>query len=293
MRSFLLAAILAIPFLGQTCVPARGHLQTHAELLTLGQAQSPAQPQTEGRQAGDADSQSVENHIITVTRSGEAYAKPDLGILVMSISSTSPIADEAVSQNAQKAQAVESALGGLGIASAGYKITSVAFGQAGAGMPHFPGQSDVTGYTATQYVYVFFEAADLNDVAQLTKKTASVIEALRKAGAAPANAGAQFGPAFPGAPGALIIYTVKDPVPYEHEALQMAVSRARDAAQDLAAGLGVQITGVRNVQSSALGGNVMPRSGPSPLAGLRYRFYSPKSDELEIVANATVEYDFK
>jgi hypothetical protein len=73
----------------------------------------------------------------------------------------------------------------------------------------------------------------------------------------------------------------------------VAIARARDAAQDVATGTGVQIAGLRNVQSTFLNGNVMPRTGQSPLVGLKYRWYSTKSDELEIIANATVEYDFK
>lgn len=177
-------------------------------------------------QTPSTDSQSVQNHVITVSRSGEATAKPDLGILIMSIRSTSPIADEAVAENGRKAAAVESALSGLGFAPAGYQITSVNFGQAGG--PRFPGQAEVTAYDATQYVYVFFEAADLNDVARLTTKSAAVIEALRKAGAVPANTGPGFGVAVPAAAmGALMIYTVKDPTEYEHKALQVAIARAR------------------------------------------------------------------
>jgi len=245
-----------------------------------------------GAQAQMEDSQSVQGHVIRVSRSGEAYAKPDLGILLMSIQSTSPIADEAVSANAQKAAASESALAGLGFAPANYQITSVTFGQGGGG-PRFSGQTDMAAYTATQYIYVLFEAADLGDVARLTQRSAAVIEALRKAGAVPANAGNQFGPVLPGAAGALIIYTIKDPAQYEHQALQVAIARARDAAQDVAAGMGIQIAGLRNVQSGYLSGNVIPRSGQGPLVGLKYRWYSPKSDELEIIANATVEYDFK
>ena len=248
--------------------------------------------QAPGDQAQGAGSQSVQNHVITVSRSGEASAKPDLGILIMNIRSSSPIADEAVAENGRKAKAVESALAGLGIAPAEYQLSSVILGQAGG--PRFPGQSDIAAYDATQNIYVFFEGADLNDVAQLTEKSAMVIEALRKAGAVPANTGPQFGPVGPmAAQGALIIYTVKDPVPYEHKALQVAIARAHDAAQDIAVGLGIQITGLRNVQSGYLAGNVMPRSGTSPLEGLKYRFFSPKIDELQIVANATVEYDFK
>jgi len=239
------------------------------------------------------DSQNVQNHVITVSRSGEATAKPDLGILMMSIRSTSPIADEAVAENGRKATAVESALATLGFAPASYQITSVTFGQ--AGVPRFPGQTEVTAYDATQYVYVFFEAGDLNDVARLTTKSAALIEALRKAGAVPANTGPIFavGPMPGAAMGALMIYTVKDPTEYEHKALQVAIARARDAAQDIAVGTGVQITGLRNVESGYLRGNVVPRSGSSPLEGLKYRFFSPKSDELQIIANATVQYDFK
>jgi uncharacterized protein YggE len=278
MTLVLIAAILAFPLF--------------APPSALPQLRAPTPgAQAPGAQAPNAESQSVQNHIITVSRSGEAYAKPDLGILIMSIRSSSPIADEAVAENGRKATAAQSALAGLGFAPTGYQVTSVTFGQAGG--PRFPGQPDITAYDATQYVYVFFEAADLNDVGRLTQKSATVIEALRKAGAVPASGGPGMAPVLPGAQGALIIYTIKDPTQYEHQALQVAIGRARDAAQDVATGMGIQIGGLRNVQSTFLGGNVMPRSGQSPMAGLRYRWYSTKSDELEIIANATVEYDFK
>lgn len=266
MTSALIAAILAIRLSAAPPIPAR------------------IQQRAPASQARNAESQDAQNHVITVSRSGEASAKPDLGILIMSIHSTSPIADEAVAENGRKAAAVESALSGLGFAPGSYQITSVTFGQAGEA--RFPGQSEVTAYQATQYVYAFFEATDLSDVARLTTKSAAVIEALRKAGAVPANVGLGTGPG-------LMIYTVKDSAEYEHKALQVAIARARDAAQDIAVGTGVQITGLRNVQSGYLGGNVVPRTGSSPLEGLKYRFFSPKSDELQIIANATVEYDFK
>lgn len=246
--------------------------------------------------AQDTESQNVQSHVITVSRSGEATAKPDLGILMMAIRSTSPLADEAVSQNAQKATSVESSLSGVGLAPASYKISSVVLGQGGG--PRFPGQTEIAAYEAVQYIYVFFESADLNDVVGLTKKSAAIIEALRKSGAVPANNigpgfGMMMGPMPAAAQGALIIYTLKDPAPYEHKALQVAITRARDAAQDIASGTGVQITSLRNVRAGYLGGNVVPRSGQSPLEGLNYRFFSPKIDELQITANATVEYDFK
>ena len=260
---------------------------------------SPARAQSlisqQNAEASGVDTQTVRNHVITVSRSGEAFAKPDLGILVMSIRSTSPIAAEAVSENARKTKDAQSALADLGLAPTNYEITSVIF--AAAGGPRYPGQDpdNVAAYDATQYVYVYFQAEDLRDVPTLTQKSATVIEALRKAGAVPANAApsAFMGVGLAAAQGALMIYTVKDPAPYENQASQAAVGRARDAAQAIATALGVQITGLRNVQSGYLGGNVMPRSGTSPLEGLKYRFFSTKIDELQIVANATLEYDFK
>jgi uncharacterized protein YggE len=246
---------------------------------------------SDGAQAPNSDAQTVRNHVITVSRSGEAFAKPDLGILVMSIRSTSPIMDEAVTENTRKAKDVQSALTGLGFAAANYEISSVMFAPAAG--PRIVNEDSVSVYDATQYVYVYFQADELRDVATLTQKAAAVIEALRKAGAVPANTGTYMvvGPAA--AQGALVIYTVKDPAPYEQQASQVAVGRARDAAQAIATAAGVQIAGLRSIQSPYLAGNVMPRAGASPLEGLKYRFFSTKINELQIIANVTLEYDFK
>jgi uncharacterized protein YggE len=241
------------------------------------------------RSQTENESQTVHNHVISVSRGGEAYGKPDLGIMVMTIRSTAPIAEEAVAENGRKAKAVESALAALGYAPQGYKISSVTFGHAG-GRSYGPAQPEMVAYEASQFVYVFFEASDLSDMARLTEKTAAVIEALRKAGAVPGDV---EGPRLPTSSNALIIYTMKDSEQYERQALQQAIGRARDAAQDIAKAMGVQITGLRNITSGYLGGNYMPRSGNTALEGLPYRFYSTKSDEVRIHANATVDYDFK
>jgi hypothetical protein len=96
----------------------------------------PAQLPEPGRipQTQNTDSQSVQGHIITVSRSGEAYAKPDLGILVMSIQSTSPIASEAVADNGQKTAAVESALAGLGSLTTATRLPRLRLGKLGEGV---------------------------------------------------------------------------------------------------------------------------------------------------------------
>jgi uncharacterized protein YggE len=242
-----------------------------------------AQTQTE------TESQGAKNHTISVIRNGTVFAKPDVGILAMTLRSAAPIAEEAVAANGEKAKAVESAFTQLGYAHDAYQITSIIIGQAG-GPFYGPNRPGITTYEATQYVYVFFQAADLSDVVKLTEKSVAVMEALRKAGAVPINT---FNARMPQQESGMIIYTIKDSDPFERQALQKAIGRARDAAQDLATGMQVQITGVRNIKTSGLGGNYMPRSGLPYLEGLPYRFYSTKSDEIPISANVTVEYDFK
>jgi hypothetical protein len=207
--------------------------------------------------------------------------------MVMTIHSSAPIAEEAVAENARKAKGVESALAALGYAPTGYKISAVTFGHAG-GLRYGPSQPDSIAYKASQFVYVFFEAADLSDVVQLTQKTAAVIEALRKAGAVPGDG---QGLRVPTAPSALIIYTMKDSREYERQALRQAIARARDAAQDIAQGLGVQITGLLSVKVGVLSGHL--QRGNIALEGLPYLFYSTRNDEVMIHANATVEYGFK
>jgi hypothetical protein len=233
-----------------------------------------ARPQTK------AESPSAENHVITVSGSGQVEAKPDVGILVMTIQSASPISEEAVAANGRKAKAVESALAALGYPADGFKITPVTLENAGG--PRFgPMQPAIPEYHASQYVYVFFQPADLKDVAQLTVKSAATIEALRKAGAVPGNQGA------------LIVYAIKDSTKYERQALQKAISQARGAAQEMAAGLGAQITGLRKVSGGNFQGDLMSRPGLPSLEGLPYHWYSTARDEIKVSTSVTVEYDFK
>ena len=152
----------------------------------------------------ETESQNTKNHVISVVRNGTIFAKPDVGILAMTLHSSAPIAEEAVAANGGKAKAVESALDTLGYAHDAYQITSVIIGQAG-GPYYVPNQRDITAYEATQYVYVFFQGTDLSDVVNLTEKSVAVMEALRKAGAVPVNT---LGPRMPQQQGGMIIYTI-------------------------------------------------------------------------------------
>jgi uncharacterized protein YggE len=230
-------------------------------------------------------------HVISVSRSGQAFAKPDVGILAMTIHTPAPIAEEAVAENERKCAEANKALAGLGYSPQSYQITSVIFGQLGGNPMMFAGeQPGMGGYQATQYIFVFFDGADLKDAKQLAAKSAAAMEALRKAGATPANTTSvranQAG-------GGMIIYAVKDSDEFERQAVETALGRDREAAQDIAKTMHVVITGVRNVKVGYLGGTLLSQSGLPFLESLPYHFYSNKSDEIKIGASATVEYDFK
>jgi hypothetical protein len=77
MTFVLVAATLALSLFASPSARAQGQESTPAR----------------GSQPQNNDSQGIQGHIIRVIRSGEAYAKPDLGILVMSIQSLSPASD--------------------------------------------------------------------------------------------------------------------------------------------------------------------------------------------------------
>ena len=236
----------------------------------------------------------IHGDVITVSRAGTAFAKPDLGILTMAIRSSEPLVEEATSDNVNKAKAVETALAGLGYSPDQYKITSVAFGQDGAGMQYVqPNRAAPMGYEVSQYIYVYFAGPELGDVTQLGEKEAAVIEALRKAGAVPASP-SPAGRIYPSqSQAAMVVYTIKDSDRYEREALQQALQRAREAAHDVARTMQVHIVRLDSVRTGFLARAYPMRNGLAPLEGLPYRFYSPTSDEVQISANATLNYIFK
>ena len=238
-----------------------------------------------------AESETSPAHVISVSRSGQVFAKPDVGILAMTIRTSAPIAEEAVAENERKAAEANKALAALGYAPQSYQISSVIFGQAGGNPMMYGGdQPAMGGYQATQYVFVFFDATDLSDPKQLAAKSAAAMEALRKAGAMPTNTTSMR---VPQSGGGMIIYAIKASDVYENRAVEEALGRDREAAQGVAKAMHVQITGLRSIKVGYLGGTLLSQSGLPFLESLPYHFYSNKSDEIKIGANATVEYEFK
>ncbi len=228
---------------------------------------------------------------ISASDTGQVSARPDLGILVMEIAASAPVAAGAASQCARKASAVQAALAGLGYGSGSFELTPVIFSRAG-GTYLGPDQPAFTGVMAQQIVYVFFEGSALADTNQLNQKIAATIDALAKAGAGPSTSYSQ-------PTSSMVAFTVKDPATYETQALGKAVAGARQKAQALAKQLGVGSTYLRAAATRYLGGyagSIIGAYGQvpiNPLQGLPYRFYSARSDRVVITASATLTYDFR
>lgn len=233
-----------------------------------------------------ARAQEPRPHFITVNSTGSVLARPDLGILVMVVQSSAPLAADAITENAKKVKAIQSAIEGLGYSSKNYKIAPVILSPAG-GPCYAPGRSSITGILASQFVYVFFEGAELNDPAELNQKSGPAVDALIKAGAVP-SVGAFRSPSQPR--GTLIVYTIKHPSSEEAQALQNAMADARAKAEQIASHLHVQITGLASINS-------LVRSYGQQLSGrledLPYRYYSTEGDEVEISGTVTLAYTFK
>ena len=236
--------------------------------------------------AGMAGAQETRPHFITVSNTSSVLVRPNLGILVMSIQSSEPLAADAVAENAKKVKAVQSAIEGLGYPADNFKIAPVVL--SGAGVAYYaPGQPSVTTILASQDVYVFFQGNELSEPAELNRKSAAVVDALVKAGAVPST-GPFRSPWQP--QGTLMVYTLKDPTNDEARALQQAMAEARAKAQDIARGMHVEISRLGSINSYV-------RSYPQQLSGqlddLPYRYYSTESDEVTISMTANLAYEFK
>lgn len=233
-----------------------------------------------------ARAQEPRPHIVTINSTGSVLARPDLGILVMVVQSSAPLAANAITENAKKVKAIQSTIEGLGYSSKNYKIAPVVLSPAG-GPYYAPGRSSITGILASQFVYVFFEGAELDDPAELNQKSASNVDALIKAGAVP-SVGTFRSPSQPR--GTLIAYTIKDPSGEEAQALQNAMADDRAKAEQIASHMHVQITGLVSI-NSFVRSSAQQLSGR--LEGLPYRYYSTEGDEVTVSESVTLTYTFK
>lgn len=231
--------------------------------------------------------QNSTSRLITVSSTGTVSAKPDMAILTLTIRSSASLAVDAALQNTRKTKDVLAALAALGYSSNQYKLTSINFDPAG-GPYSVLAQNSVTGIEASQILYLFFEGPNMNDESKFNDNVARAIDALGRAGAL------MGGVPFPYSAiqqGSMVTYTVKDPNPYEKEAVQKATESARLEAQTLAQQLGIQSTDLNRVSANLVRA---PRQQPdNRLQGLPFQYYSTDRNSVEISETATVSFGFK
>ncbi len=225
--------------------------------------------------------------MLTVNRSADVYAAPDLGILNLSIRSSAPEAAVALAENERKAGQVRSTLAALGFAPGRLQITPVAFSRLGG--PYYgPNQPEITGIEAIQFVHVFFSGAALEE-SQLNAKVAAVIDALAKVGIAPAF--------VPGQPyrqqNGMLVFTVKTPQAFERQAMARALANARQAAQDIAGQLHLRLIALVRINANPVYNPPMPFATAGILHGLPYRFYAYGNTKVRITANVMLEYAYQ
>lgn len=162
---------------------------------------------------------------ITVSAQGTAEVKPDVAYISVGVRTTAKTAAEAMTQNNTAMAAVIAKIQALGIDRKDIQTGTVSL-QPQTNQPRQEAGAtpEITGYWATNSVNV-----TVNDLT----KVGSVLDEAITAGANSIDG---------------IRFDVKDKSPIENQALTAAVKNARAKADVVAAGLGLKVTGVQNVQ---------------------------------------------
>jgi len=223
---------------------------------------------------------------ISVTSTGKAVAKADLAIVFLNVSSTSPPAADALSQNNKKLEEVKARLTALGYKDDQVKFSGNRFSPAGGGMYYGPQRP--TGFDVYRFVFIRLDGPELKDMTQLNARVSSLLDGLSKLGATPYESPISR-VSMGGA--SLVALTVKGPSPFAKEAYLQAIEKARPIADDIARRTKVQITGVDSVVSVATPG--IQDQFANPLDELPYQYFSSSVEEIPVQVSVSVRYAFK
>lgn len=247
---------------------------------------------------GTARAQYLAGGEVTVSGRGRVIAPPDLGILIMEIYSSAPLAADAATENGAKSRDIVSALNTLGYGADEFKLSPVVFTRDN-GPANVAGQAMGGNFQAEQFIYLFFGSDELKNPSDLGQKVGAVFDALAKKGAVAAApymqgqngcrvnlpTGMMVSNSYSQQQAPMLIYTVRDPAKYEGEALQRALDQARDSTLH---SVGTTVQGARTFGTAT--GIVLHLTGA--LADLPYRYYSTCADQVEISASVSLNYSF-
>jgi uncharacterized protein YggE len=227
---------------------------------------------------------------INVNAIGKASAKPDMAIVFMSVRSTSPLAADALDQNNKKVQDVKTRLSALGYKDEQVKFTGNRFAPSGAGI-YFPGGQRPTGFDVYNNLYIYLDVRQLNEVSEFNARVSALLDELSKAGAA-ANNTPISSMSMGGS--SVVAFSLKDPAPYEKQAALQALEKAHSYADEMAAQMKVQITGIESASTTQMGRSGTIGGMPaSPLDELPYEYFSSSMDEVPVRVRVDVRYSYK
>jgi uncharacterized protein YggE len=226
---------------------------------------------------------------ISVNATGKANAKADIAIVFLTVRSTSPLAADALDQNNKKLQDVKARLTALGYKDEQVKFTGNRFAPSGGGIYYAGGQRP-TGFDVYNNLYIYPDPGLLNDVAQFNARVSSLLDEMSKAGAAPSNTPIS---SMSMGGSSVVAFSVKDPAPYEKQAMLQALEKARSDADEIARHMKVQITGIESTSASPMGRTGTIGMPVSALDEVPYEYFSSSMDEVPVRVRVDVRYTYK
>ena len=222
---------------------------------------------------------------ITASATGRVSAEADLAIVFLVIRSTAPLASDALAQNMRKAREIEARVTALGLKER-TKFSGNRFAPATG--PYYGGpRPAASAFEISEYVYVFFEGAELKDKRQFEKRVGEVVDEMTRLGAVAGDSPiTRISSQVPYA----VAFTVKDPSPHLAEVLRQATEKVRASAAEIARGLRVQITGIAGVNTNV--STFYNPPGANALDDLPYEFVS-SWNEVPISISLSVQYRFR
>ncbi|MGO8790443.1 MAG: SIMPL domain-containing protein [Terriglobia bacterium] len=225
---------------------------------------------------------------ISVNASGKAGARADIAIVFMTVRSTSPLAADALDQNNKKVEDVKARLTALGYKDEQVKFSGNRFAPSGGGM-YYPAGQRPTGFDVYNNIYISIEGPELNDITQFNKRVSALLDELSKAGASTSNtpiSNISMGGS------SVVVFSIKDPAPYENQAMLQALDKARPLADEVARHMKVQITGI-SWSTVTPSGRSTTGMQPSVLDDVPYEYFSSSIDEVPVRVRVDVRYTYK
>ncbi len=223
---------------------------------------------------------------ISVSASGKVDARADLAIVFLSTRASAALAADALEQNAKKVREVREKLVSMGYREEQIHFSGNRFAPAGQGV-YYPGRERPTGFDVYNNLTLYLDGPELKDIDALNAKVGAVLDELSKIGAGPVTS-----PVVSSTWNASVVaFTVKDPAPYEKQAYQVAMDRARAMADDIAERMKGKITGIESVTSSLYGRQVMGVA--TPLNEMPYDYLSLSPDDVLVRVTVNVRYSYK